>query len=195
MSLLPKNKKATVGIGVAAAAAAAIALGGGTYAAFSDTETGPGGTLAAGTLDLEVGATPTTPTPLFTAKNVVPGFQSETYELTYHNAGSIDGKLSLALGVKGSENKCTPPEEKVDKSCDGAGELGEKLIVKVTGPNLEFSGNLNSLAGGPNPYGIVPAEKSAVYKISYSLPATVGNEVQSDEVTVTTSATLDQVTP
>jgi predicted ribosomally synthesized peptide with SipW-like signal peptide len=196
MSVLPKNKKVTVGIGIAAAAAALIALGGGTYAAFSDTETGPGGTLAAGTLDLEVGSTPTT-TPLFTATGIAPGYTSGDYTITYKNAGTIDGTLSLALGVANAENLCVEPEVGLDSSCGPTeGELGQALVITVNGPGgLNYTGPLNGLAGGPTPFGTVAAGQSAQYTVSYTLPVGVGNEVQSDGVAVTTTATLNQATP
>lgn len=58
MSIL-QNKRFRVGAGIAAVVLAVAAIGAGTYAAFVDTETGPSGTVAAGTLDLTVGSTGT----------------------------------------------------------------------------------------------------------------------------------------
>ena len=51
------------------------AIGTGTYAAFLDTEKGPGGTTASGTLDLTIGSTGTAQ--LFSATNIAPGYTQE----------------------------------------------------------------------------------------------------------------------
>jgi spore coat-associated protein N len=187
-----KNRKIAAGVGVAAVAAAALALGAGTYASFSDAETGPGGTLAAGTLDLTFDSTPTT-TPLFTASDIAPGYQSETYTLTYRNVGSLPGNLALSLAVTNLENGCNGPESVVDSTCGANdGELGGALLIAVSGPGINYNGTLNNFAGGPSNVGAVPAGGTAVYSVSYSLPQSTGNEVQSDSAVVTSSAVLSQ---
>ena len=192
MSVLPKNKKVAAGIGVAAAAAAVLALGAGTYAAFTDTESGPGGTFAAGTLDLVVTSAPTT-TPIFNATDITPGYASAPYTLSYRNAGSIPGNLSLSLGVTNAENDCTEPEGLVDNTCTGtAGELGGALLITVTGPGITYSGSIDGLAGGPTPVGALAPGATAQYQVSYSLPQDTGNQVQSDGVLVNASAVLAQ---
>lgn len=93
-----KNKKQAAGIGVAALAVAALALGTGTYAAFQDTETGPGGTLAAGTLELNVTTDPAGAVPLFKAEKIAPGYKSpKPMTVTVANSGTIDGVLTADL--------------------------------------------------------------------------------------------------
>jgi predicted ribosomally synthesized peptide with SipW-like signal peptide len=191
MSVLPKNKKVTVGIGIATAAAAAIALGGGTYAAFSDTEDGPTSTLAAGTLDLTVGANPAE-AQKFEAKDIAPGYTSAPYKVTFKNAGTVPGNLAVALKVVNAENGCNAPEAKVDNTCDGAaGELGSKMNVTISGPGGTVTAPVGSIPANL-PGGQLGANAEATYTISYSLPPGVGNEVQSDGVTITSTATLNQ---
>ncbi|MCE0762670.1 CalY family protein [Pseudonocardia kujensis] len=85
------KKKAGIIVGLVALVVAATAIGAGTYAAFTDTETGPGGTQTAGTLDLQVGGDDTA-TALFSASNVAPGF-GQNYTFTLDNTGSIAGTL------------------------------------------------------------------------------------------------------
>lgn len=93
-----KNKKLAAGIGVAALAVAALALGTGTYAAFQDTATGPAGTLAAGTLKLNVTTDPSGAVPLFKAEKIAPGYKSpKPMNVTVANSGTIDGVLTADL--------------------------------------------------------------------------------------------------
>jgi spore coat-associated protein N len=100
MSILQRNKKKATAIGIAAAAVAAIAIGGGTYAAFTSTATGPSGTLAAGTIQLDVTTTPSGAVPLFSATNIAPGYVSPSpMSVTVKNSGTLDGKLSAIIGV------------------------------------------------------------------------------------------------
>ncbi len=189
MSVLQKNKKVAAGIGITAVAAAALALGAGTFAAFSDTETGPSGTLAAATLDLTVGKSESTTA--FDATNIAPGYQSPTSVLTFRNEGTIPGTLSVAFLTKNAENTCVEPEAVVDMSCgDADGELGQSLIISIEGNGFSYTGPLKDL---PKPAGTaLPAMGSVSYKMFFTLPKETGNEVQSDSVQVTTTGTLEQ---
>src|SRR3954468_13516516 len=71
-----QNTRFRIAVGIAAVVLAAAAIGAGTYAAFSDTENGPDGSIASGTLDLLGGAAPGTVN-LFSASNIKPGFSQD----------------------------------------------------------------------------------------------------------------------
>jgi spore coat-associated protein N len=86
-----QNRKVRIGLGIAVVVLALAAIGTGTYAAFLDTEKGPGGSTASGTLDLTVGSTGTTQ--LFSATNIAPGYTQDV-TLSLKNAGSLPGMLT-----------------------------------------------------------------------------------------------------
>nr|WP_239028948.1 TasA family protein [Pseudonocardia acidicola] len=189
---MQKNKKVAAGIGVAALAAAALALGTGTYAAFQDTEAGPGGTLATGTLDLVVGGG-ASQAELFSATNIAPGYKSPTKTLTIKNDGTIDGVLSGTIKTEGSDNGCTDPEQKAGGCTKTEGDLPEALLVTISGTGVPGTVTVqaNQLQGVLRnvPLG---AGKDLKYDFVFELPQTTGNKVQSDSVTITSSVTLDQ---
>lgn len=188
------NKKKAAAIGVAAIAAATLALGAGTYAAFSDTETGPEATFAAGTLDLTVGGVATTsPTSL---TNVAPG---SVIPLTFQvdNVGSIDGTLSLGLSlISSAENGCAEPESQgpnaADTTCDGAGELPANLEVYY---GTQFIGTVADLTAQPAqsfPIGSLPATE-APRPIAFEVRVKdAGNEIMTDSAVIAVTASLTQ---
>ncbi|MHA6792589.1 TasA family protein [Pseudonocardia bannensis] len=198
MSILQKNKKVAAGIGVTALAAATIALGTGTYAAFQDTEVGPGGTLAAGTLDLVVGGTGTET--LFSATNVQPGQAVPQKTLTITNSGSVNGSLSGIVTIDGSDTSCTEPEQaEVGNACSPNGNLQDQLIVTVKGEGLPTQGvtvPLPELTSFPLP-GALPLDAGATATYTFDfllphLPGTANNKVQSDSLTISTTLNLTQ---
>ncbi len=96
-----QNTKVRRAAGIAAVVLVVAEIGVGTYAAFSDTEQGPGGTITSGTLDLVVGAAPGT-VELFIATSIAPGFTRDvTFQVT--NAGSVPGTLSSTLQLTGAD--------------------------------------------------------------------------------------------
>jgi predicted ribosomally synthesized peptide with SipW-like signal peptide len=86
-------------------------VGVGVHAYFSDTETSPGNTFTAGTLDLEVDSeNPWTSTPI-TVTCMEPGATSNSVNITAENIGCLDGDLFMRLtAVTDSGNVTTEPE-------------------------------------------------------------------------------------
>jgi spore coat-associated protein N len=128
-----QNRKVPIGLGIAVVVLALAALGTGTYAAFLDTEKGPGGTTASGTLDLTVGSTGTTQ--LFSATNIAPGYTQDV-TLSLKNAGSLPGTLTSTLKVSGADVSCTEPEAEAEGvaagACNKNGDLQNQMTVAVT---------------------------------------------------------------
>ena len=181
MSILQKNKKLAAGIGVAAVAAAAIALGAGTYAAFTDTEAGPGGTLAAGTLNLDVTSNPAGTLQLFSASNIAPGYDSGDLVFTLTNTGSINGTVTGNGDV--TEN-------------DG-GNLDQQLLVSGNCPDTptQFVNQpVSILTTGFNAQ--INAGRSVVCTFRFTFPHRAdNNDAQGDSVTITSSFEMTQRTP
>ena len=194
-----RKKKGGLIVGLVALVVAAAAIGAGTYAAFSDTETGPGGTIGAGTLDLEVGA-PATNSTLFSASDIAPGYVSPTpVSITVRNSGNIAGTLSHSLSVKGGDGTCPEPESQVSDGCKTAGDLQDYLYVEVTGSPSGATVPKTKLAdfvsGQKLPAGgTLGGGKEGTYTLVFSLPAEIGNIVQGDTVTLNSTFNLDQVT-
>lgn len=135
-------------LAVAATALAGVALlgAGGTYAAFSDTETAAPVLVQGGTLDLTLGTqagadlAPVTfenmvPGPAPTAGTYVPSQNSYFVRLT--NDGSLPGRARWSTrGISELENGCLAPERDAgDTSCGNAkkaGELGDQLRVSFS---------------------------------------------------------------
>lgn len=180
MSILQKNKKLAAGIGVAAVAAAAVALGAGTYAAFTDTEAGPGGTLAAGTLNLDVSSNPAGTLQLFSASNIAPGYDSGPLVFTLTNTGSINGTVT-GNGVV-SEN--------------AGGNLDEQLLVSGSCPGTpsQFTDRtVDILTTGFNAQ--IDAGQSVVCTFRFTFPDRPdNNDAQGDSVTITSSFSMTQRT-
>lgn len=184
-----------VGIGIAALAVAVLAIGLGTFAAFTDTDAGPGGTTAAGTLDLTVGSTNTTQ--LFGQSNIAPGF-SQQIGVTLKNAGSLPGTLSSTLTAATADVTCTEPEQEAEGgACAPAGNLQDQMTVQViSAPGVSTPQAAvpwktfvqNGLPAG----GTVPAGGEATYQLLFALPASADNKVQGDSVTLTSAFTLAQ---
>jgi spore coat-associated protein N len=195
-----QNTRFRIAVGIAAVVLAAAAIGAGTYAAFSDTETGPNGTLASGTLDLVVGATPGTLN-LFSATNMKPGTsQDATFQVS--NTGSLPGTLTSALSVTGADVTCTEPEYVAEGVAAGAcapgGNLQEQMTVQVVaGPNGPAAAVPLSqfvTAGLPLP-GTLAAGASANYTLRFAftdLPGTTNNKAQGDSVAITSTFNLVQ---
>lgn len=186
MAILQKNRKAAAGVGIAAAAAAVLALGAGTYAAFTDTETAPETTFAAGTLNLELGGSATAGP--MTLNNIAPG-QTRSNVLTLRNSGTVNGNVTLSFAVTGSENGCV--EQEIEAGCvdGGAGQLLNTLVVTVNGQPY---GTLAQLAAaGPQAGGPLAALGVNPVEIAVEMPVGVGNEVQSDTATLITTANLE----
>ncbi|MBW0117376.1 TasA family protein [Pseudonocardia abyssalis] len=178
MSILQKNKKLAAGIGVAAVAAAAIALGAGTYAAFTDTEAGPGGTLAAGTLNLDVTTNGSSTIELFSADNIAPGYVSPARTFTIKNSGTINGVLNGSSTVTENTGGDLDSQLFVSGSCTGTPTFNN---VPVTALATTFS-NVPLNAGA-----------SANCSLVFSFPDALNNNLaQGDKVVITSTLNLTQ---
>ena len=108
-------------------------IGGGIYAAFSDTETTSSNTFTAGTLNLEVGgADPATVS--ISVANIKPTDTGNAANWTTKNTGSINGTLDIAIGsITNNENTYSEPESSAGDATSGAteGELGDYLTVAI----------------------------------------------------------------
>src|ERR1700710_2368043 len=197
MSIL-QSKKVRIGIGVAVVVLALAALGTGTYAAFSDTEQGPGGSTASGTLDLTVGSTGTTQ--LFSASNIAPGYTQDVV-FTLKNVGSLPGTLTSTLKVTGADVTCTEPELEAEgntTSCNAAGDLQNQMTVSVTkAPGLTAATTAVPMATfattGLPVGGVIAAGGTAEYDLHFAFPdlsGTTNNKAQGDSVTLSSNFLL-----
>ena len=196
-----QNTRFRLAVGIAAVVLAVAAIGAGTYAAFSDTESGPDGTIAAGTLDLVVGATPGTVN-LFAASNIKPGF-SQDVTFNVSNTGSLPGSLTSSLMMTGTDGTCTEPEyvaEGVNAgACAAAGNLQEQMTVAVVaGPGGAAAAVPLSqfMTGGLPLPGTLAAGGNTTYTLRFALPdlaGTVNNRVQGDTIAITSTFNLVQV--
>jgi predicted ribosomally synthesized peptide with SipW-like signal peptide len=188
MTVLQKNKKLAAGIGVAAAAAAVLAVGAGTYASFTDTEDAPSTTFAAGTLDLTVG-TPVAATPVVLT-NLAPGSE-QAISVPIDNVGSVDGTLTATYTVTGSDNTCAEPEtDDEGLSCDDDSELLQQLDLFYKGNRVSAltAGAGQTFTLDPLPSAPGPTTVDFVVKV----PTTAGNEIMTDDATMTLTFTLTQ---
>ena len=120
-------KKIVVSLMVIALVGALI--GGGIFAAFSDTESATDNTFTAGTLNLKVGsADPCTET--ISVSNLKPGDTGNAGTWLTRNDGSIAGKLTVAIGtITNNENTRSEVETAAGDTTDNPGELGGYLKV------------------------------------------------------------------
>jgi spore coat-associated protein N len=195
-----QNTRFRIAVGIAAVVLAVAAIGAGTYAAFSDTESGPDGTIAAGTLDLVVGASPGTVN-LFSASNIKPGFSTDV-TFTVSNTGSLPGTLTSKLTTTGTDGTCTEPEYVAEGvgagACAATGNLPEQMTVAVVaGPNGAVAAAPMSqflTTGLPLP-GTLAAGGTTTYTLRFALPdlsGTTNNKVQGDTINITSTFDLVQ---
>ncbi|MBW0091055.1 hypothetical protein I4I73_17215 [Pseudonocardia sp. KRD-184] len=183
MSVLQKNKKVAAGVGVAAVAAAALALGAGTYASFSDTEAGPGGTLAAGTLTLDITSNPSGVTEIFSASGIAPGYTSGTRTITIKNSGNIDGKLTGTLSVTGGPD--LDDQIGITGNCGNLNVPPGATLASLSGPAGNFLSSGVALNGGQT----VTCSFQFTFK---ELADETNNLAQGESVVVTSNLTLTQ---
>lgn len=190
MSILTRNKKVAAGVGVAAAAAAAIALGTGTYAAFTATATGPSGTLAAGTMSLQVNGGAGTANLFDSSATFANGmFPGQTFikDVTFKNVSEVPATLSgsevlsgLSGGLDGAEHlrdEMTQSSHCVSSvsTVDSAAALLRDVNGSVVGSGF-----------------VIPKNETATCTFSFALPAGADNAVQGDAIKVDSTFTLTQ---
>ena len=184
-------------------------VGVGVHAYFSDTETSPGNTFTAGTLDLEVDSENPWTSTAITVTCMEPGATSNSVNITAENIGCLDGDLFMRLtAVTNAGNVTTEPEcvaeggtwtspsgpctgnTPVDDvstqitlncSCDGSPVSG---IDGVTLANAEdiWSSKIADLT----------ENGTATITISGTFSSSAGNEYQGDQSTFTIELYLAQ---
>lgn len=139
---------------------------------------------------------------------IAPG-SSGTNTVPIRNRGSQAGRLTLSsASIVSFENGRTGPESAVDATGGdpgrGAGELQEALELRLSiergdGSRVWVFGNettfrpIDALADGPLSLGrLAPGERVELV-VEYRLPGSVGNEIQTDSITVDISFTLSGV--
>jgi len=203
--------------GIAMIGSASSAAGAGTMALFSDEETSGNNTTQAGTLDLSVNGDGSNA--VFDVSNVVPG-DSGTSSTTLRNDGSLPGYLTFGItGFRTPENGVNDPESDADaendplgssSGGDHTGELAQRLLLRM---KLVADGNDHYLVGTDSTYRVAAGVRLGEYDLSdatgmsdleldagqevdfvteYELPSDVGNEIQSDGVTVEAVFALTQ---
>lgn len=188
MTTLSPTRRA-IGGGVAALAVAALALGGGTYATFSSTHAGPSGTLAAGTLTVDVGGFATTD--LFNA-TISPG-QVVQRPVTITNTGGISGRLTEQYVMIGNENGCNPGETAAGGCSAGGGNLQESDQLQVSRDGTTYT-PVNAMTA-PNwmPPATLAPGGSVTQQFWFKLPDNAhNNRVQSDLLRIQSIVTLTQ---
>ncbi|NHN61157.1 MULTISPECIES: TasA family protein [Halorussus] len=186
------RRKVLGGLGVIGVASAGA--GAGTFAYFSDTEESTGNTVSAGTLDLTPdGSSVET----FTVSDVKPT-DSGTEAISLSNAGSLPGYLNVGVSLTADEEgQVREPEPDSDDATSG--ELAENIDVEI-GLDSDEDGSIDTsladadlagvagLAGAKyNPNHELAASGSGNddvdFVFDWSVPASVGNEIQSDSFT------------
>jgi spore coat-associated protein N len=192
VSILTRNKKVAVGVGIAAAAAAAIALGTGTYAAFTATAVGPSGTLAAGTMVLQVNGGNGTANLFDTVgdfpNGMYPG-QTFTKDVTFKNISDVPATLSgseVLTGISGGPDGNEHLRDEMQQSS----HCTSSTSAINAGPAL-----LRDVNGGVVGAGFtIPRNETGTCTFTFTLPATADNAVQGDAIKVDSTFTLTQNT-
>ena len=197
--------------------AASTAAGAGTVALFSDEETSSNNTVQAGTLDLTVNGSGSNA--VFDVSNAVPGDSGST-STTLRNDGSLPGYLTFGItGFRTPENGVNEPESGADAETDPhgsnaggdhTGELAQRLLVRM---KLVVDGTDHYLVGTDSTRRLAANVRLGEYDLSdaagmtdleldsgqevefvtdYEIPSDVGNEIQSDGVTLEAVFALTQ---
>lgn len=211
---LVKMKKIIISLSVVAAVAAAVVVG--TTAFFSDTETSPGNTISAGTIDISVdGENPWQKTYLTDLPDFKPGVVKEiTFTVKNEGANPIVLRKGLknfasSTGVQ-SEPECTAEQgvwNNAQKTCTGMtaenNDLSKVVVYDMTvtpeggSPIVVIPESWNVKLADVNnlwmPLGTLDAGKTLVVKQSYRLASTAGNEFQGDKMTFDISLYAEQL--
>jgi predicted ribosomally synthesized peptide with SipW-like signal peptide len=183
-----------------AIAATATLLGVGTFAKFSDSEKSSTHSVSAGTLDLVINADTGPEYVPFNVTNAKPGDVSDVKMIHFTNAGTLPGILHVKVVMdSNADNGIVGPEAAVD-STDGAGngELAANMLVTIDGIGEMQHLPLTTLDAAPAtlwPYdgGILGAGVGHWVSVSWSIPDSVGNVIQSDSASFHVEFTLEQV--
>jgi predicted ribosomally synthesized peptide with SipW-like signal peptide len=191
------KKKASIAVIVLAMVA--VLSSGMIYAYFNDAETSNGNTFTAGTLDLKVN-TVDNPTSTFTVSDVYPG-ATGSVAVTLTNSGTISGTLTAAI-ISVTNAPGATPEPEAALPTEDLGELGESMTVSIwvdldndgiheAGESTLYAGTVND-ASGSITMGTLAGGASTHLVITYSVPDSVGNEIQADICTFSIQYVLTQ---
>jgi predicted ribosomally synthesized peptide with SipW-like signal peptide len=180
-------------------------VGGGLFAAFSDTETSEGNVFTAGVMDLKVNGMDDPLPPIFYGECLKPG-DCFYGEVMLENVGCVDGWADFHLYItEDADNGLEEPERGAPGE-DGTedGELCENTDVQliydgmpVDIRHLDANGDgyvsleeldCNDLILGP-----LPAGGIATLTIIICVPPEVGNCIMGDSETVAIEFSLDQM--
>jgi hypothetical protein len=132
----------------------------------------------------------------------VPG-QTGASTVSVRNAGSLDGRLDVSVGVvEQHENGLTEPEREVDDSPE-QGELGKWMKFRVSLPNEDGDGRtylVGSADGYVSPTRVDDESTTAALSsreqrdllVEWCITTDAGNEIQSDSVRLAFEFTLVQ---
>lgn len=206
--------KKILGLTIAAVLILAI-VGGGTWAYFSDTETGSI-SITASTLDLDVNGADTAQT-IFSVTNKAPGDSDTTSYVTIKNSGSITGELDVSTsaatntaGSGGTEYEAgsgelgASAEMAIFIDVDESGSWNTNDIgLKYDGTTYTNTGSVsldyavvNNYAsktwGGASGMGNMAAVAQDRVYVYWRIPSSAGNTIQGDSVSLTITFTLEQ---
>lgn len=131
-------------------------------------------------------ATPTAPA--FDLSGLVPG-DSHTAVIGVRSGFRLPSALTVrVVDVAASDDGCTPAESAVDAGCgSGPGQLGARAEITLAlgqrsdGPFRDvWTGSPDRLASGVDLPGRVAVTGTEFVRMTAALPASVGNEVQTD---------------
>jgi predicted ribosomally synthesized peptide with SipW-like signal peptide len=179
-------------------------VGGGLFAAFSDTETSEGNTFTAGTMDLKVNGVDDPVPPVVTGADCLAPGDSVVTTVEVENVGCVDGIADIHFTVTDdADNGQEEPEAPVDPDGNLTGELCENLVMSITynGTPIDLSSlDVGGIAGTTMDeldcnniiLGPLAAGTTGVIVITASVPAGTGNEIMGDSETVSIEFSLDQ---
>jgi predicted ribosomally synthesized peptide with SipW-like signal peptide len=187
----------------------ALVTGGSIFAYFSDQESVNGNEYTAGTLNLNLGGSGSVPA---TIGPVYPGWGTAQYPsstgttttITVSNTGNINGVIYLNVtGLTNNDNGIADPEGKYNlvpgdggdsTSGVGNGELQNYLYVTVTyGSTQVLAPTLITSVGSTGILlGNLGASGTQTVTITYHVPTTAGNVIQSDSVAFNLVFNLEQ---
>ena len=185
-------------------------IGGGAFAAFSDTETSTSNSFTAGTLDLEVDSENPWASTKISTSSLKPG-DSGAVDIALENSGNLSGSLTVNLtSITDAENTRYEPETEDGDTTDDTGEMGANMDIVVwvddgTGGGTAnngtkdgteqqlYSGTLAAATTGPwSVTGGLAASGTTYIGISYSIDSSVTDVIQSDSTSFTIAFALAQ---
>lgn len=188
--VMTTKKKVGAALGSAAVVAAAIALSAGTYSYFSDRNTAPDQVVTGGTLQLTVGGGGID-APLNYA-NVEPGWSSDAETFTYHNNGTLDGRLRIRILPNANNSAACNKDVNIQGAgFDKAPQLNTKETLAEAYAYTKTGAWVADLYGGA-----VTGDGNGRYKsvpFTVSVDPAAGNELQGKRCGFKIQADLVQI--